>query len=267
MPVNWLLETFKWQTLLKKIERLSLSKAVQGVLAGITVSIFTPNRIGEYGGRVLVVQRQNKWSAVLATIAGSLAQMVAIFLYGIIGMSYYFKNFSFSENPPNTTLLFSFVVALLSLVILAYFKIGWFKRIFVRIPYLKNAEKHAAILEKYEFKDLFWALFLAMLRLLVYSIQYYLLLSFFGSSVSLGTGMLIIGFVFLIQTVIPLPPIVNLFAKAGIALQVWSVIELNELVIISATFSLWAVNILVPSIIGMVFILKMNVIKSLGYED
>ena len=38
MFLNWSLETYKWQLLISKIEKISFFKALQGVLAGVTVS-------------------------------------------------------------------------------------------------------------------------------------------------------------------------------------------------------------------------------------
>ncbi|WP_374166426.1 hypothetical protein [Arcticibacter sp. MXS-1] len=52
MLVNWILEAMKWKFLVKRIETISLWKAVESVFCGLTWAIFTPNRIGEYGGRV-----------------------------------------------------------------------------------------------------------------------------------------------------------------------------------------------------------------------
>ncbi|MGI4806204.1 MAG: hypothetical protein ACRYFL_15665, partial [Janthinobacterium lividum] len=53
MLINWLLEAVKWQYLTKLLEKMSLWKAIEGVFCGLTMAIITPNRIGEYGGRIL----------------------------------------------------------------------------------------------------------------------------------------------------------------------------------------------------------------------
>ena len=54
MFLNWLVEALKWRYMISKIENISIMTAYRAVLTGITVSTFTPNRIGEYGGRVFV---------------------------------------------------------------------------------------------------------------------------------------------------------------------------------------------------------------------
>jgi len=52
MPINWILESLKWQTLSKKFEHQNLSNSIKTVLGGVVCSLFSPARIGEYGGRI-----------------------------------------------------------------------------------------------------------------------------------------------------------------------------------------------------------------------
>src|SRR5512135_2918364 len=54
--VNWGIEARKWQVLLRTMQPFNFFTAYKSVLSGVTLSINTPNRIGEYGGRILYVQ-------------------------------------------------------------------------------------------------------------------------------------------------------------------------------------------------------------------
>ena len=56
VPVNWGIETFKWKYLIKKIEYISFSKAFKSILSGVTIGIFTPNRMGEFAGRIFYLE-------------------------------------------------------------------------------------------------------------------------------------------------------------------------------------------------------------------
>src|SRR5687768_6738299 len=49
MPFNWYLETLKWYGFLSVHARVRFSTAYKAVISGIALSLFTPNRIGEYG--------------------------------------------------------------------------------------------------------------------------------------------------------------------------------------------------------------------------
>ena len=85
MPVNWGLETEKWRRLLRPELVLSFRRARAGIFTGISVSLFTPNRIGEYGGRLLLIPAAKSWLGLAATLIGNMAQWVVLLLGGLWG--------------------------------------------------------------------------------------------------------------------------------------------------------------------------------------
>ena len=85
MFLNWFLEALKWQFLISKIEKISIKRSIRAIFSGITVSSFTPNRIGEYGGRVFCLEKADRIQAVLITVIGSRAQLVTTIIFGCIG--------------------------------------------------------------------------------------------------------------------------------------------------------------------------------------
>ena len=92
MPLNWAFETLKWNTLVRNFEHLSFFRAYRGILSGITFSLFTPNRIGEYGGRILIVKPENNWKGVIATLVGSFCQMLVLLSMGFVGLLFFLEN-------------------------------------------------------------------------------------------------------------------------------------------------------------------------------
>src|SRR5262245_18389218 len=48
MFVNWSLEAVKWQRMLGRLEPIGFLRSLEAVFTGLTVSFFTPNRVGEY---------------------------------------------------------------------------------------------------------------------------------------------------------------------------------------------------------------------------
>ncbi|MEX2590199.1 MAG: hypothetical protein WD334_08335, partial [Chitinophagales bacterium] len=73
MPVNWILESLKWKMLMQRIEPLTFTNSFRSVLSGVTFTMFTPNRIGEYAGRFLFLKKPWNPNAWLANFAGSYA--------------------------------------------------------------------------------------------------------------------------------------------------------------------------------------------------
>lgn len=57
MPVNLMIEAYKWRYLVRKTEIITFVAAIKGVLTGITTSIFTPNRIGDFIGKAFMLKK------------------------------------------------------------------------------------------------------------------------------------------------------------------------------------------------------------------
>ncbi len=272
MPVNWAFESLKWRALVRTFVQISFWKALQAILMGVTISMFTPNRIGEYGGRILMVDPEYNWRAVIATLVGSLSQLLVLLSFGLIGTTF-FINWYLSLKP---FLLASFLIlgaSLIGLLLFGFFNIDLLVPIAKRLPFLRNSKpkiksylRHLLVLQHYSSKILGVALLFAVLRYGVYSLQYYFILMFFGIEVDLGSALAGISMIYLIQTSVPLPPLMGLLARGEIALFVWSFFDANELSILAATFSLFIINLSIPAFLGVIVIVKINVLKSLGYE-
>ncbi|MBO7227782.1 MAG: flippase-like domain-containing protein [Bacteroidales bacterium] len=83
LPLNWFLESIKWKVILSNLEKISTFTAFKSVLSGITVGFFTPNRIGEYPGRVVYISNKNKVPSIALGFVGSLAQTLVILICGL----------------------------------------------------------------------------------------------------------------------------------------------------------------------------------------
>ena len=92
MIFNWTIEAQKWRLLLVETEKFSLWKSLQSILTGVAVSVITPNRIGEYMGRILYLRNVHKIQGITVTIIGSFAQLIITGFLGLIGVAYYILN-------------------------------------------------------------------------------------------------------------------------------------------------------------------------------
>ncbi len=269
MPINWIFETLKWRVLIKQFDKNSFWQHYKAIFAGISFSIFTPNRIGEYGGRILLVDAKNNWKAVVATLVGSFSQLLILLSFGVLGFIYFISQFTNTEAYLiwSSTLL---VIGIVGLLYFCFFNIDLTIPIIQRLARTERLRKythHFEVLRNYSKYELSLALRYALLRYFVYAFQYYLILRFFGIEVSLLTGLSGIATIFLLQTSIPLSPILGLFVRGEIALFVWGYFCSNQLNILASTFSLWVLNLIIPALIGVLFIVNINVLKSLGYEN
>ena len=138
MLINWGVEARKWQVLLKPLEPIHFLKSFQAILSGIAFSMNTPNRIGEFGGRVLFVKIGHRWKAVSLTIMGSFSQLIITFIFGAGGLVFLLSNASTAPAISSyflwiRVLCFVTLVASLCLLVL-YFRAGWMLQWLEKIP-------------------------------------------------------------------------------------------------------------------------------------
>ena len=99
MIVNWGIEAVKWRYLIRKVEKTSFLKSFKAVLSGVTISIYTPNRVGEFAGRIFVLEKANRIEASLITVIGSLSQLLITVFLGSISFMYVYFNSKLVISP------------------------------------------------------------------------------------------------------------------------------------------------------------------------
>lgn len=266
LPANWALEAEKWRCLMRPFWRPTFGQAFRAVMMGVSFSLFTPSRIGEYPGRVLVVPAPYRSRALLAMAAGSYAQLLFIMGMGGVG-SLYFIAFlpeglqRMAGMGAGLVLAFAFVLAA------GFFHLGQLPVIALRFRAPKRMLRMLLLLRQYSRRRLALALGLAFARYAVYSLQYCGLLAFFGLGIPPAAALAGCAAVFLVQSSIPLPPPLALLLRGEAALVIWAPFSHFSLGILGASFGLFIINLCLPALLGLIFIVKTNVLKSLGYEN
>lgn len=256
MPLNWYFETQKWAVLMQKIEPVDWKKALRAVLFGLSISVFTPNRVGEYGGRLLMVSSENRLKAVFAVMVGVTSQWIVLVISGWWALA---LTFALGFIPINALFLWAIVfwggVGTFFLAFL-YFNLQISINYCLRFRWTNAwAKKMQSGLYEYSFSELVQSLAYSAIRFWIYTFQYLLLLCFFGFDASLGAMLLGVMIVYLLQTGIPLPPSTGLIARGNIALLIFGYFSIDSSVaILASTFSLWLINVVLPAILGAFFV-------------
>jgi hypothetical protein len=245
MPVNWFLELVKWKRLVGRNQDLSYGVALRGLLLGVALSVITPNRLGELGGRASVLAPSKRWLGLAATLLGSVSLLVPLLGFGGVCLSGF--GISFLGWGAGV-----WVVGLLLLVCCCwvYFHIPQVVAVLGRVSFLRSRAERLLQLSTFSRYDLWATLLLSGMRYGVYVLQYILLLLGMGASLSASDFLEGVGVIYFIQTGIPLPPITGLLVRGHVALQIWAYYGLEADVIMGATVVLWVINILLPSIVG-----------------
>lgn len=263
MPLNWFFETKKWLALVEKIEPIALEDALKAVLAGLTFSMFTPNRVGEYGARIFMVSEGKRFMAVFATMVGVSSQWIVLIVGGWWGLIVAFSLDLIPIGDGLLGLLVGVGIVVSMLLFAFYFNMQAIVVYCLRFRWTKKwaGRFSESNFKSYTLPELYLALGYSLLRYLIYSIQYLLLLYFFGFDATYLTTFLGITIVYLLQTGIPLPPSTGLLARGNIALLIFGYLSVTEgmpAVILASTFSLWLINVVFPAIVGAIVIAKMG---------
>ena len=252
MLFNWLIESKKWQTLISSFSEFRFQNAIEGVLMGIAAGIITPSRIGEYGGRILNLPTNYRKVGLHANFVSSIAQNLINIFFGIIGGTYFILLYLDWSKYIIWSLLVG-GITLFSLLVLMYY--GHRKLLLIlvdRMPkrIIELVRRFLSELPNMDNATLNTTLMYSFIRYVVFGIQYALLLYFFGANIPVIPIVTGISLIFLIQSGIPLPPFLSMLARGEIAIIIWSIFTDNILTILSATFSLWLINLLLPAIVG-----------------
>jgi len=255
LPINLSIESFKWKILLKKFYNIPLKEAFKAIVLGNTMGLFTPNRVGEYAGRVLYVPNQKIIETVSATMVGGLSQLIVTLVLGILGLLVFISQYGNHIIQNQTTIL---VVAFITvtLVLLCYFNLSKLLTWFSQLNYFKNWQSKIAIVKQYSFVDLIQVLGWSFLKYVVFTTQFILLLFAFGFTTFQSVLISLVATTFLIQTIIPSISLLELGIRGNVALAVFAVCNENEITILLATTVLWMINLMLPALFGTVLLLR-----------
>ncbi|MDB5011122.1 MAG: hypothetical protein JWQ06_1911, partial [Mucilaginibacter sp.] len=178
MLVNWLLEALKWQYVTRNLVRISFWRAIECVFCGLTWAIFTPNRLGEYGGRVMFLPPRRRIHGVFAMAVGSFGQNVITNVLGTIAILWFSARFLHFNG---LVLLGLVVLSILyiALFLVFYFNIKWLVTLLNKIPFLRKYHRFFDVMGQYKFDELLKIMLFCMARFFTFSCQYYILIHLF----------------------------------------------------------------------------------------
>ncbi len=275
VPVNWFVESVKWRFLMKKLEKISLDTAFKGVLTGLSVSIFLPNRVGDYLGRVFILKKADRLQAILSTILGSMSQLLTTLLFGLAALAYVLPQwFDFA----NSFSLWTYIGIILSIILLmvimlfAYLNFSVFTNILKSVSGKEypRIKKYSSVFSWYHSKELLHVLLLSILRYLIFSFQFFLLLKIFEVPVTYPTAIILISIVYLMMTVVPTIAMTELAVRGSVSLYVFSyyfaplgewTTTLKQAVVASSSL-LWLLNIALPALAGAFFVFKLRFFRN-----
>ena len=263
MFLNWFLEALKWRFLILKIEKVSIKRSIRAVFSGITVSAFTPNRVGEYGGRVFCLEKADRIKGVLITVIGSMAQLVTTIIFGSIGILL-LPNLMPEFDSLLSNIVFAYPIMLFLLILLnvllvtLFLNASVFSVVLSKIKFLRKFKKYNEVFSFYNSSELLEILLYSVARYIVFTTQFFILLQVFDVQIGYVDAMILITTMLLVISIIPTIAITEIGIRGSVALFLFGLVSVNAIGILSATFVMWVINLLLPALIGTIFIFSLK---------
>lgn len=246
---NWFLEILKWQDLVIPIKKISFKNATEQSLGALTASLFTPNRIGEYGAKAIYYTKNYRKRIMLMNLISNMLQMSITVILGIIGFCFFISSYSININPYKL-----FIILIISIVLITLITFGIKKSKFT----IKGVsfEKIKDFILDFPKNRIVLGWLLSLLRYAIFSFQFYFLLIIFKTEITYFNAMACITTMYLLASIIPSIFIFDVVIKGSFAVYLFAFLGVNELSILSIITIMWLLNFVLPSSIGSYYVIN-----------
>jgi len=239
--VNLYCEVKKWHALLGTRD-LSLRRGYMQVLAGICSGFVTPNRIGEFAGRLAFLPEKLKAKGPAATFTGSFLQGTATVLFGVLGLIFFpFFPEKFTDPKGLYAAGIIFVLIVTAVFFINSSSDAKFTRFKAALRYFKALRR----------ADLVKASGWAVLRYLCFSTQFVISLYCFGFGGTLFEAYTGVFLLYFCQSFIPGAALGELGIREVLAMVIFGAFLEHPLQAVFAGLTVWLANIGIPVLAGV----------------
>jgi hypothetical protein len=255
MLLNWSLESFKWKYLLNSVEDINFFQSVKGVLSGLAIGFITPNRVGEFAGKIAYLKSENRANGAVMSFVGSSAQLLVTIQAGLIAIAV--------SKYGSVVDVFVTPITLVMLVIisLAWFKSNLFLKWISKFTWLKKWNKHADKLADVSESKMITVYVISLVRYMVFPLQYFILFRMLDTSIDFSECLSMTATSYFLLAIVPTYAIAEIGARGSMNLLAFS--ELNApFAVLSVTFLIWMINLIIPALIGSYQIARFKLQKN-----
>lgn len=252
---NWFFEILKWQNLASVVKKISFKNALEQSLGALTASLFTPNRIGEYGAKAIHYNPSFRKRIMLINLFSNILQMTVTTILGLIGLCFLITTYNVGIDYYK--LIGIFIIGIIIFLLIGFtinrskFTIKGF-----------SLEKVKHFIMSFPKSKLALGFLFSIIRYAVFSFQFYYLLLLFGVNISYLMVITVITSMYLLASIMPSIFIFDVLIKGSIAIYLFSLIGVDELTILSIVTMMWLLNFVLPSMFGSFYVLNFNFPKN-----
>ena len=255
MILNWSLESYKWKYLLSNVEDISFYQAVKGVLSGLAIGFVTPNRVGEFAGKIAYLKSENRANGAVMSFVGSSAQLLITIQAGLIAIA------ASKFKSPVDVFVTPIALVLLVIATLVWFRLNLFLKWISRFSWLQKWNKHADQLSDVSERKMTTVYFVSLIRYLVFPVQYFMLFKMLDASINFSECLSMTATAYFLLAIVPTYAIAEIGARGSMNLLAFS--ELNApIAVLSVTLLIWIINLILPALLGVFLIAKFKIQKN-----
>ncbi len=254
VPLNWGLESYKWGVLLNASGiDTDWSTLTGSVLTGIAAGLITPNRTGEYIGRLAVVPTEKRIEAGGLLIFDRWGQMLATLLGGACAWSW-FGWHHYTGLPFSVALVIgsAWSLAIVGGALLLFVKRFPGNKLWERL-HLKAA---VDAFTRLGFSLRVQLLLLSCLRYVVFTLQFAVIMLLLGFEGGLLAASSLAGVVFWVKSFVPSLALAELGVRESIAIFIGVWFHLRPEIAAISAFLLFLINLVLPAVVGLFLWMK-----------
>lgn len=253
VPFNWLMEAAKWRYALSKLEKISLSTAYKSVMTGITTGFFTPNRLGEFPGRVLLLTKENRLTGIVFGVIGTMSQTLVIFACGIPSAILFFSRNKSTLDPSGRMIFFLLFVVFFALLYMNLPRICYWV---LKKGYFQKIKNLLQNITTFSRKHLTGLMLFSLWRYIVFGLQFYFMLRFCSVEISFSEAIISIATYYMFVTFTPSVAFSEAAVRGSLAVIFIGAYSHNAIGIMAAGIFIWFVNFVFPMVLGSIFLSK-----------
>ncbi len=252
---NLYLQFYKWRYLLRLIKpEVSDSESAQSLFAGFTFGFITPGRLGEFGRAFFI--KDCSWVRVLGIAAiDKLFSLSMVILFGSIGLLFFIgRVFDLIVVIPLAALIIIALIVIFYILFHPEIIRSFLYSINIILPFRDKIKQLMSSVEHFTRQRAIKLIWLNLGFYVVFLSQFYLIILSFESA-PLISAMLAISATMLVKSMLPIS-LGDLGIRESAAIFFLSRLGLQDSTAFNASILLFLINLLIPSIVGLVILLR-----------
>src|SRR5690606_28907325 len=142
--------------------------------------------------------------------------------------------------------------------ILLYFNVYWVDILVNRFKMLQKIQPFFDVLREVNVSQLGYVLLLSLIRFIIFTSQYILLMQVILPDLALLPMILMIFILFFVQSALPTLDIFDFSVRSFVASNLYAYITTQDIAVMAIVSFIWFVNLILLAIIGSFFVLNVN---------